>query len=600
MRKILNIDPVRDPFSYSYRGLSRARRVALCGLVLAGLAFLSAPMLVGTATAADMPMNMPMKAAAAPVLNWTGCYIGINGGGAAAGSSFSTAVDPGTHLLDPADLATANQYGTGSANDLGFIGGGQVGCYYQTGAWVAGIEGDWDYFRSTPTFSNPNGTLTTGDTVTITQSLKTSSLATIRPRLGIVSDRTLIYVTGGAAFARVSYTQSYTDTLNNAVGTATDSKNPGWLDGRRRVGMGVDRPCDGQDRIPVRQVSDHQRAWRDFGYRGRGQCSARLRRSDYSDGPSWPELQVLTMPRPFKTDTAANDPAAIIRSIFISRHQAHARRHDAATPRANRIGTAMSAFTDINKFFKRRLDPGHRTSWLRSLVAILFIALAPMIVFAPSTANACACGCSVFDVGGGLLPQEDDHGGRIFTEWWHSDQNQNWIGNSKGPAAANSDKQVVTNWYTAGLEYMFNREWGIMIRVPYVDRDFTTDTGAPPGGMGIQTFNSKSVGDVEIMGMYTGFSKDMSTGIIFGLKLPSGTYTAQWTGPRHPDRIWKYRPYPRGLPPRSAYRRQCLAIFRSGQVAAAVPLQRRLQSRQWRQRTLQAGLPGRWRRRDHL
>lgn len=186
----------------------------------------------------------------------------------------------------------------------------------------------------------------------------------------------------------------------------------------------------------------------------------------------------------------------------------------------------MSAFTDINKFFKRRLDPGHRTSWLRSLVAILFIALAPMIVFAPSTANACACGCSVFDVGGGLLPQEDDHGGRIFTEWWHSDQNQNWIGNSKGPAAANSDKQVVTNWYTAGLEYMFNREWGIMIRVPYVDRDFTTDTGAPPGGMGIQTFNSKSVGDVEIMGMYTGFSKDMSTGIIFGLKLPSGTYTA--------------------------------------------------------------------------
>ena len=27
-------------------------------------------------------------------------------------------------------------------------------------------------------------------------------------------------------------------------------------------------------------------------------------------------------------------------------------------------------------------------------------------------------------------------------------------------AAANHDKQVVTNWYTAGIEYMFNREWG--------------------------------------------------------------------------------------------------------------------------------------------
>ena len=31
---------------------------------------------------------------------------------------------------------------------------------------------------------------------------------------------------------------------------------------------------------------------------------------------------------------------------------------------------------------------------------------------------------------------------------------------------------------------------------------------------------------MEVMGMYTGFSKDMSTGLIFGLKLPSGTYTA--------------------------------------------------------------------------
>ena len=31
---------------------------------------------------------------------------------------------------------------------------------------------------------------------------------------------------------------------------------------------------------------------------------------------------------------------------------------------------------------------------------------------------------------------------------------------------------------------------------------------------------------MEIMGMYTGFFKDMSTGVIFGLKLPTGNYTA--------------------------------------------------------------------------
>ncbi len=201
----------------------------MSGLLLAGVALLFAPILVGAAMAADMPMK---AAAAAPVFHWTGCYVGINGGGAASGSDFTSRVDPGTHLVDPADLATVNAFGTGSANDLGFIGGGQVGCNFQTGAFVAGIEGDWDYFGSKPTFNNPNGTLTTGDTVSITQSLKTSSLATIRPRLGIVSDRTLIYVTGGAAFAKVSYTQNYADTLNNAVGTATGSTTlVGWTVG---------------------------------------------------------------------------------------------------------------------------------------------------------------------------------------------------------------------------------------------------------------------------------------------------------------------------------------------------------------------------------
>jgi outer membrane immunogenic protein len=235
MRKIFNIDPVRDPISNFYRSSSRVRYGAHLGAVLVGAALLSSPILAGAAMAADMPMNMPMKAAPAPVFNWTGCYVGINGGAAAGGSSFTSVVDPGganPHLVDPADLATASAYGSGSANDLGFIGGGQAGCNLQTGAFVVGIEGDWDYFRSTPTFSNPNGVLTTGDTVTITQSLKTSSLATIRPRLGIVSDRTLLYVTGGAAFAKVSYTQTYSDTLNNAVGAATGSTTlVGWTVG---------------------------------------------------------------------------------------------------------------------------------------------------------------------------------------------------------------------------------------------------------------------------------------------------------------------------------------------------------------------------------
>ena len=62
-----------------------------------------------------------------------------------------------------------------------------------------------------------------------------------------------------------------------------------------------------------------------------------------------------------------------------------------------------------------------------------------------------------------------------------------------------------------------------MVRIPTANRTLTTDTGAFAG---VTSFNSKSIGDIEIMGMYTGFFKDMSTGIIFGVKLPSGTFTA--------------------------------------------------------------------------
>ena len=158
-----------------------------------------------------------------------------------------------------------------------------------------------------------------------------------------------------------------------------------------------------------------------------------------------------------------------------------------------------------------------------TFVAAIVLSFIPLLSLTTTAARACACGCSVFDVGGGLLPQEDDHGGRIFFEYWHGDQTQNWIGNTKASPNANLDKRVNTSWFNVGFSYMFNREWGVMVRAPYVNRSFTTDTG-PPGG--IQTFNSRDLGDAEVMGMYTGFFKDMSTGVIFGLKLPTGVYTA--------------------------------------------------------------------------
>jgi hypothetical protein len=196
-------------------------------------------------------------------------------------------------------------------------------------------------------------------------------------------------------------------------------------------------------------------------------------------------------------------------------------RRLAASRCANPIGAIMSTF---------RTSPTPRRARRRSafmlatFLASIILAMLPLLAFTTTAARACACGCSVFDVGGGILPQENDHGGRIFFEYWHSDQNVNWVFSSRGNPNLNQDKKLATDWYNAGFSYMFNRQWGMMVRIPFANRDFTT-TVDPTVGLE-QTFNSKSVGDIELMGMYTGFFDDMSTGLTFGIKLPTGTYTA--------------------------------------------------------------------------
>jgi hypothetical protein len=173
-----------------------------------------------------------------------------------------------------------------------------------------------------------------------------------------------------------------------------------------------------------------------------------------------------------------------------------------------------------------------RMSWLPSgraitaslaSVAMLLLSSLTMVGLTTTQALACACGCSVFDVGGLDLPQEQDHGGRVFFEFWSTDQTQNYVGSSRAPAALNLDKRLNTQWYNVGFSYNFNRDWGVMMRIPTANRTLTTDTGAFAG---VIPFNSKDIGDIEIMGIYTGFFKDMSTGIMLGVKLPTGTFTA--------------------------------------------------------------------------
>jgi hypothetical protein len=133
-------------------------------------------------------------------------------------------------------------------------------------------------------------------------------------------------------------------------------------------------------------------------------------------------------------------------------------------------------------------------------------------ILAPSVVHACACGCGVFDVGtSSMFP--NGQGGMAFLQYDYQDQNRNWSGSSQAPAANNDDKEIRSDFVTVGLQYMFNTSWGVQAEVPFAYRYFKTADGSTSWG---------SLGDIRVEGIYTGFMADLSAGVTFGVKLPTG------------------------------------------------------------------------------
>jgi hypothetical protein len=141
-------------------------------------------------------------------------------------------------------------------------------------------------------------------------------------------------------------------------------------------------------------------------------------------------------------------------------------------------------------------------------------------LLAPGQVYACACGCGVFDVGtSSMFPSGE--GGMAYVQYAYQDQNRNWSGTSQAPADNNDDKEIQTHFVTFGLQYMFNRSWGVQAEVPY---DFRYFKGKDDAG-DIVSRNWSQLGDIRIEGIYTGFSADLSAGVTLGVKLPTGSFT---------------------------------------------------------------------------
>src|SRR5208282_5773143 len=90
------------------------------------------------AQAADLPTRKeaPAPVFVPPPFTWTGFYVGLNAGGIwTSGSRNATLFDSGNNVF----LSNYFPGGIGK-NQSGFIGGGQVGYNWQTGAFVLGGE----------------------------------------------------------------------------------------------------------------------------------------------------------------------------------------------------------------------------------------------------------------------------------------------------------------------------------------------------------------------------------------------------------------------------------------------------------------------------
>ena len=108
-------------------------------------------MAVGTvaAQAADLPTRKeaPAPVFVPPAFTWTGFYVGVNAGGVWSNGGTSTTVSAngfpigtisGVATLWPTFFRVA----TSAAARPRFIGGGQAGYNWQTGAFVFGVETD--------------------------------------------------------------------------------------------------------------------------------------------------------------------------------------------------------------------------------------------------------------------------------------------------------------------------------------------------------------------------------------------------------------------------------------------------------------------------
>jgi outer membrane immunogenic protein len=159
----------------------------------------------GPALAADIAVRAPVVARS-PVYNWTGIYVGVNGGGAWG-------------QQDPFNVIT-NRFDNFSGTIKGGMVGGTVGAQIQMAHVVLGFEADIDWANITGSTNTITPTILGQPApFAVNASTKIPWIMTYRSRLGYAQDNWLVYATAGAAV--MGNRTDLTTSLGTPCGTFT-------------------------------------------------------------------------------------------------------------------------------------------------------------------------------------------------------------------------------------------------------------------------------------------------------------------------------------------------------------------------------------------
>ncbi len=178
------------------------------------------------AHAADMPVKA-LKAPIVQVYNWTGFYVGVNGGVGVGRDR--------TVLVTPVSADQSN------LSPFGAIGGGQIGYNWQVSKdWLLGLEADAQASGQEDAYTCLIS-CTAGFASRFNQKL--NWFGTARGRVGLVDGPVVSYLTGGLAYGHVSTT--LTETVTGPAGIFTGSFSAGQTKVGYTLGSGVEASLGG-------------------------------------------------------------------------------------------------------------------------------------------------------------------------------------------------------------------------------------------------------------------------------------------------------------------------------------------------------------------